>query len=171
MRDKVLAAIEVYAAGGTIERALESVGISRGPFRRLVRTDPDVLAAYESAMRSRSYVFLDEAYTVSDQMGTENGLAPMDARVKSEILLKLSGANNPERFGAKLAIQHEVKPNLIAAIDEGKRRAALPQRDLALITDAQYTVIEPQIATVTSDKQSAAPGIADAPTAIDPFEA
>lgn len=170
MRDKVLAAIEAYSAGGTIEKALQSVGISKTPFRRILKEEPEVMALYEAAMRSRSYVFLDDAFTVADEMGTENGLDPANARVKAEILMKLSGAANPDRFGNRVNVQHEVKPSIINAIEEGRKRSLRPPCDPALITDAEYTDISAPCALETSDKQSAAPEIASDADAIDPFE-
>ena len=169
MRDKVLAAIEVYSAGGTIERALQEVGISKTPFRKILKQEPEILALYEAAMRSRSYVFQDDAFAVADAMGTEEGLDPANARVKAEILLKLSGAANPDRFGAKLAVQHEVKPSLTQAIEQGRQRALRPPRDLAPVIDAEYTDVTAPCASETSDKQSAAVENLPAPDAIDPF--
>lgn len=169
MRDKVLATIEAYSAGGTIERALESVGISKTPFRRILRQEPEVLALYESAMRSRSYVFQDDAFAVADAMGTDEGLDPANARVKAEILLKLSGAANPDRFGAKLAVQHEVKPSLTAAIQDAKARSLRPPCDPAQVIDAEYTMITDASPAKTSDCLSDAPANALGDDEIDPF--
>ena len=170
MRDKVLAAIEVYSAGGTIERALETVGISKTPFRKMLRQDPEIMALYESAMAARSYVFQDDAYKVADEMGTDDGLDPANARVKAEILLKLAGAAHPDRFGNRVNVQHEVKPSLAGAIEAGKARALQPPRDLAPVIDAEYTMVSDASQAHTSDKQSANPQNVPVSADIDPFD-
>lgn len=170
MRDKVLAVIEAYSAGGTIEKALAEVGISKTPFRRVLRQDPEVLALYEGAMRARSYVFQDDAFAVADAMGTDDGLDPANARVKAEILLKLSGAANPDRFGQRTNVQIEAKPSIAAAIAAGKERAALPMRDPAPVIDTTYSEITNTYETTASDKQSDAAPQQPGAIEIDPFE-
>lgn len=169
MRDKVLAAIELYAAGGTIERACELADVSNTPFRRLLREDSDVMAKYETAIRARSYVYHDDAYSVAAQLGTDEGLNAQDARVKAEILMKLGGKINPDRFGDRVNVQHDIKPSITAAIQEGKQRALRPPCDPAHVIDAEYTVITDASQPETSDCLSDAPSIAPGDDEIDPF--
>lgn len=170
MRDKVLEAIEVYSAGGTIEKALQTVGISKTPFRRILREEPDIMAKYEAAMASRSYVFLDDAFAVADEMGTDSGLDPANARVKTDILIKLAGAAHPDRFGNRVNVQHEIKPSISAAIEEGKQRALRPPCDPANVIDATFTEVTNTCLPSTADKQSAVSEKPADPALVDPFE-
>jgi len=169
MRDKVLAAIEIYAAGGTIEKACELANVSNTPFRRLLREDAEIHDKYEMAMRARGFVYHDEAYKVAAEIGTEQGLNAADARTKADILLKLGGQAFPDRFGNKVAISHEVKPSLIDAIDAGKQRSLRPGRDLTQVIDATYTENTNTYELESSDKQSDKATLPAADGLPDPF--
>ena len=165
MREKILATIETYAAGGTISAALEANGISKTPFYKMLRQVPEIMALYEAAIKVRGYVMLDEAY----EIGSDEKLDPRSVRVMAEIRMKIAALNNPDRFGDRVNVQHEVKPDLQAAIEAGKRRAAIPTRDLAEVIDAEYSVVPPENHPATADKQSGDVSISPSEAAIDPF--
>lgn len=167
MRDKVLAAIEIYAAGGTITKAIADAGLkSNTPFYATLRKDPEILQLYEAAMKVRSYVMLDEAY----EIGSDDELDAKKARAKSEIRFKIAAMSNPDRFGDRMNVQHEVKPSIAAAIAAGKERALLPQRDPAPVIDTTYTEVSNTYDNVASDKQSDAAPEQPGAIEIDPFE-
>lgn len=167
MRDKVLAAIELYASGGTITKAIAEAGLrSVTPFYATIRKDAEVMALYEAAIKTRSYVMLDEAY----ELGSDKDLDAKKARAQSEIRFKIANLTNPDRFGDRLKLEHEVRPSLIQAIDQGKARALRPQCDPALITDAEYTVIPSTCDVQASDMQSDEAALPAPHAPIDPFE-
>lgn len=166
MRDKVLAVIEAYAAGGTVSAALASVGIDKKPFYKLIRKDPEILALYEACNKVRAHVMLDEAY----ELGSDKELDPRSVRVMAEIRMKLAALQNPDRFGDRVNVQHDVKPSIISAIEAGKQRALRPPSNLADIIDTTCTEIPTACAAQAADKQSASDEIAGGQaTEIDPF--
>ena len=167
MRDKVLAAIEIYASGGTITRAIQEAGLkSLNHFYTTIRKEPEILALYEAAIKGRSFVMLDEAY----EIGSDNELDAKKARAKAEIRFKIAALSNPDRFGDRVNVQHEVKPSLAGAIEAGKARALQPPRDLAPVIDAEYTMISDASPAHTPDKQSANPQNVPVSADIDPFD-
>jgi len=166
MRDKVLAAIETYAAGGTILKALAQHGVDKDRFYAMLRKDAELFEAYQATWRARSFVMLDEAY----EIGSDDERDPKAARVMSEIRLKVAALANPDRFGDRVNVQHEVKPSLAGAIEAGKARALQPPRDLAPVIDAEYTMISDASPAHTPDKQSANPQNVPVSADIDPFD-
>ncbi len=166
MRDKVLKVFEIYAEGGSVGMALDSVGLMRGSFYKHLRENPEIRQIYEDIQRSKADMIVDEAYEIS----LDKSANPRLARVQAEIRLKIAAAYDRKKFGDKLAVEHDAGPNLAAAIAEAKGRALLPPRDPGQITDAEYTEIPAPKASEPTDKQSEVSPDKAKPGAVDIFE-
>lgn len=166
MRDKVLAAIALYAEGGSIGQHLDTIGLSRADFYGHKRKNPELQALYLEVQEARADMMVDEAYL----LGTDKDLNPQVARVQAEIRLKIAAAFDRRRFGERVQLDTEIKVSLTQAIEEGRRRALRPPCDPATILDAEYTMITDASTPKASDKQSEQPKKAGDPPMLDPFE-
>lgn len=167
MRDKVLAAIAMYAEGGSIGQHLDSLNMRRGDFYAFKRKNPDIHSLYLEVQEARADMMVDEAYL----LGTDKELNPQVARVQAEIRLKIAAAFDRRRFGDRVAVDTEVKVSLLEAITMARTRALRPPCDPANIIDVEYTAIPMASASDPSDCQSEATINAPGPDDIDPFSA
>ncbi len=179
MRDKVLAVIGRYAEGCTVRQALKAEGVTWFLFYKTLRAEPELENAYYSHQRDRADMAGDEILGLADRllnpMRDENGVPinPIDARnarVAGDLLGDFQERYDPDRFGQRTNLRVEAKPDLLAAIEAGKQRAASPIRHLDAVDAIIAPSIEPFLLGRATDKQSVAttPATADAP--IDPFE-
>lgn len=150
MRNKVLRAFELYSEGGSIGKHLDTVGLSRRDFYRTKRNDHELSAIYLEIQEARADMMVDEAY----ELGSDTSLDPRAMRAMVEVRVKIAGMFDRKRFGDKIAVEHEIRPNLVAAIESGRSRAALPSRDLHPIIDVQAIDITPMLASSATDMQS-----------------
>lgn len=180
MRNKVLAVLSAFAEGGTLRDALSKESLTWQAFYRVLRETPDLMNDYHDHQRNRAEMAGDEILEIAKRlMSTEkdekgvliDALDARRARVAGELLGKMMERYSPDRFGQRMNVQVEAKPNLLEAIEAGKRRSLLPHRNLAQIENAQLIDITPTIPMRATDKQSGErteTPILAAP--IDPFE-
>lgn len=147
MRDKVLAAIAMYAEGGSIGQHLDAIGLSRADFYSFKRKNPELHTLYLEVQEARADMMVDEAYV----LGTDKELNPQVARVQAEIRLKIAAAFDRRRFGERVALETEVKVSLTQALEDARARALRPPCDPANIIDAEYTAITDASHSQTSD--------------------
>lgn len=174
MRNKVLAVFETYAEGLSIRKSREQHGLRAADFYKTLHDNPDLATRYRFIQKSRADMCIDRAQEIADDcatvrdpfdvlLGTEKPAPdPRLARVAIDGLRGIGGVYDSERFGTKLAIEHDVKPNLVEAIQAGRSRAALPSRDLHPVIDVQAIDITPMLTSPATDMQSEA-------EEIDPF--
>lgn len=161
----MLAAIALYAEGGSIGNHLDTIGLSRADFYSHKRKNPDLHTLYLEVQEARADMMVDEAYVI----GTDRELNPQVARVQAEIRLKIAAAFDRRRFGERLALETEVKVSLTDAIEAGKARMLPPPCDPANVIDTTYTDVPSTCDVHASDKQSDTVPIAQADDDIDPF--
>ena len=166
MRDKVLKIFEINAEGGSVAPAIDSTGLKRGLFYKFLRENPDLQQLYYEIQRSKADAIVDEAYQIS----MNDKADPRLARVQAEIRLKIAATYDRQRFGDKIAVEHDAGPNLMEALEAAKSRALLPPRDPGKVTDAEYTEIPAPKAAEPSDKQSEVSPDKAEPGDVDIFE-
>lgn len=164
MRNKVLAVLATYSEGRTIRASLKEHSVSWQKFYRALREEPDLLKEYYERQEDRGEMAGDRLVQLTEELlqpphEDENGvlIAPPDARnahVAGNLLLKIMETYKPGRFSPKMQVQIEAKPNLVAAIESGRSRAALPSRDLHPIIDVQAVDITPLLPASAPDMQS-----------------
>lgn len=166
MRNKVLAVFETYAEGPSIRKSRELHKVSASDFYKTLHANPDLALQYRFIQKSRADMCVDRAQEIADDCATVRD--PVDvllgtvkpppdprlARVAIDGLRGIGGVYDRERFGDKLAIEHDVKPNLIDAIQAGRSRALLPSRDLHPIINVQAVDITPLLPASATDMQS-----------------
>ena len=157
MRDKVLAAFGIYYEGGTIAAARKAAGLSSQQFYDTLHDNPDLWARYKHICKARGHMFADQAVGIADAMGTDTVKDFRSAREQAKTYLELAGKYNKEDFGDKLAITVEAPPSVYQALEDGRRRALLPSRDLAALPNPQAIDAEYTIPATPRDTQSRAP--------------
>lgn len=168
MRNKVLAVLDTYSEGGTIEGALAVHGMTQYVFRRNIRRDPDLLREYYERQEDKGEMAGDQLVKLAEDLSKptppkpkpgEEVLedAPIDprrARALADVLLAIMERYKPSRFSPKMQLTVEAKPNLVTAISDGRSRALLPSRDLMPVIDLQAIEITPLCAPSATDMQS-----------------
>jgi hypothetical protein len=92
--------LQLIAAGGVEDKALETVGLPKATYIRLIDEDPDFAKNIEKARKHRAEHWIgkivesvDEEYEVLEELP--------NAKLRFEKLQYLAKADNPDRYGAK----------------------------------------------------------------------
>lgn len=154
MRDKVLAVLETYSAGGTLKAALKAHALHPHSFYTFLDDNPEIMAKHQAIKRHRADMMVDEAY----EIGTDENAEPRRARVQIDSRIKIAGFYDRQQFGEKIDLTVHNHVDLSAALLEARNRA-LPQplRNLENVQDAEFVALPGAIDSGTADKQSAAP--------------
>lgn len=92
--------LQLIAAGGTEDKALETVGISKASYIRALIEDPDFAKNVENARKHRADHWVNKiAASVDEEYDALEGLP--NAKLRFEKLQYLAKADNPDRYGAK----------------------------------------------------------------------
>lgn len=165
MREKVLAALTLYAEGGTIRKARAAHKVSAQQFYDALEADPDLVARYRFIQKSRADMFADEVLELAEE-GAATGADPRHVRVAADVKLKLASFYDRPRFGEKIGVELEAGPNLAEALQAARQRVPLPQCDLAQVTDVEYRALPSPAHDDATDKQSDAKPAAPDPKGI-----
>jgi hypothetical protein len=178
MRDKVLEVFKIYAEGGSINAALDTLGMKRGDFFRVKRESPDLQALYLEIQKARADMMYDEAYEISadvlepevtviqdgDKTVISKPADPRAARVAADIRMKIAAAFDRDRFGDNVKVNIAGTIDLTGALSEARARTLLPGRNLGNAIDVEFEQIPSVQRVGATDKQSGAPS-----GFVDPF--
>ncbi|NBN62059.1 terminase small subunit-like protein [Pannonibacter tanglangensis] len=120
---------------------------------------PDRRADWQKAERLHAHASVELSHLIAED---PEGLMVDPARAKLAVQNRRQTAAqlDPERFGAKLQVQHDHKVSLRVALEAAESRLALPVRDLQRDPAAHAIDITPVSTLTATDTQSAAPASA-----------
>ena len=88
-------------------------GISRGKLSDLLNATAELTHRYARAREARAEMFVDECIQIADNAsGFKDGVAK--ARLQTDMRMKYASKMFPERFGERLAVQHDASKQLLA---------------------------------------------------------
>lgn len=131
----VLYAIDQISQGQTVTHACDLANIAFKTFDSYVSRDPALKEMYEDAQQ-RGFDALADALINIDNHKLHGQSNPQMAKVVSDNIKWVLSKRDQKRFGEKMQITHEITADkaIIAALEAGKRRTALPAPDVVDVT-------------------------------------
>lgn len=151
--EKVMAVLDLFAEGGSIQDHMKAVGINSRTFYGHVYKNAELDSLYKDIKRGRADMNVDEAY----RTGMDSTLDSRRARVRSEILLKIAAFYDRQQFGDKIDVTVDQRVSISGALSEARARALRPGRDLSQVQDAVIVPMQQLSDMRPPDNKSDAP--------------
>lgn len=145
--EKTRRAIELIAAGRTIQSASEETGVPLGMFHWVVSRVSELTTLYAQAKETRAELSADEIIEIADNAT----LDPQQARNMIDARKWRAAKQHSRVYGDRVDVQFSGQINVLEILDQAKLRSI---RDLAPIVDAEV-IEQPTLSTQnTSDCES-----------------
>lgn len=153
-KERVESVLSEYAEGVPIENSIRSIGMSSRDFYRYLDLNPSVETEYRTIQRNIADKLIASCLELAARE-PENMFDVAGIKVRAAVRMKIAGFFDRKRYGERITTEHEVGPDLLAAIGAAKQRVALSARDLETLTHVEHVVIEqvaPDIKSVFNEE-------------------